>query len=209
MKYLLPIILTLFSGCAQADFCATHCSAPHQPTRYGALVYLGKITENTLGQVVGMNFSLDQETLYSIELTRTFSSDSAVRRYFGPLFHRAWLNLNITYHDDPVKGAIYEFAPYFSAHWRLINWQRHLNVYLAIGEGVSYVSNVPLREFRNSDEPKKLLNYLMFEFCFVHPCYSQLELVARIHHRSGVFGLYNANNSGSTAVGLAIRYFFF
>lgn len=207
-KAITSVILTLLLVCPLAKALTGCAGYPNQPERYGVLLYAGRITNSTLGQVVGMNFTLDEEKLYSIELTRTFAGDGPVRRYFGPMFQRFWLNFNVTYHDDPFKGNIYEFAPFISGHWRILNWHRKLQIHFAVGEGISYVTKVPMREFRNSDSPKKVLNYLMFEFSFTSPQCPQLELVARIHHRSGVFGLYNANNSGSTAVGLAVRYFF-
>jgi hypothetical protein len=33
-------------------------------------------------------------------------------------------------------------------------------------------------------------------------------LAARIHHRSGAYGLYHAKNAGSNVVGIAIKYLF-
>lgn len=180
------------------------CNTP----RYAALFYVGNVTKDTLGQVIGMNYSLDREQLLSVELTRTFPSGSGPRQYFGPVLNRFWLNLNLTYHRDPEMGPIYEIAPFISGHWQLFHWQDTFALFFAVGEGVSYVSNVPSREFRNSDDPVRFLNYLMFEFSCTSPKHPELEFVMRIHHRSGVFGLYNANNSGATAVGVGLRYFF-
>lgn len=45
----------------------------------------------------------------------------------------------------------------------------------------------------------------MFETTAALPMFPYLEAVARIHHRSGVFGLYGAGNSGSTAIGIGER----
>lgn len=205
MRRIIFILLTL---CCQMVWAQTCRTMAYEPARYGVTLYYGKITMDTLGQVVGMNFSVDDETLYSAEFNYAFSNDSAVRHYFGRMIHNAGLNLNFTIHDDPVMGTIYEVDPYFSAHWKLFTLSDFLTSTFGIGEGISYVSKVPLRETRNSDDPQRFLNYLMFEFTFSSPRYPELELIARVHHRSGVFGLYKANNSGSTAVGLAARYYF-
>jgi hypothetical protein len=48
----------------------------------------------------------------------------------------------------------------------------------------------------------------MLEAAFALPAYPQIQVVGRIHHRSGAFGLYRAGNTGSNAVGIGIRYLF-
>lgn len=177
------------------------------PGHYAVLGYYGYMTKNTLGEVIGMNWTLDSQALYSGEISYVFLPCQGMRRYFGPLFNSIEANFNITYHDDHDK-SLFEFIPYLSFRWNCFPWTKYLHTSLALGEGISWISDVSTREYRNSEDPKKLLNYLMFEVTFAAPCYPQLELVGRIHHRSGVFGMYRANNSGSTAVGLALRYYF-
>ncbi|MGK5095194.1 hypothetical protein WDW89_24690 [Deltaproteobacteria bacterium TL4] len=59
---------------------------------------------------------------------------------------------------------------------------------LAYGSGLSYATQPPVL---HEDRPEPhLLNYLMIELDtgFLH--YENLKLLARIHHRSGVFGFY-------------------
>jgi hypothetical protein len=67
---------------------------------------------------------------------------------------------------------------------------------------------MPSLEKRSNTNTKRLLNYLMLEAAFALPAYPQVQLLARIHHRSGAFGLYRAGNTGSNDVGLGIRYLF-
>ncbi|MCB4429005.1 DUF3769 domain-containing protein [Synechococcus sp. MU1643] len=71
-------------------------------------------------------------------------------------------------------------------------------------EGVSYNTDVSLYEKTFRENNSQLLNYLGFE---VEAALSpDLSLVGRIHHRSGVFGLYNGVSGGSNGYLLGLRY---
>ena len=49
---------------------------------------------------------------------------------------------------------------------------------------------------------------MVVELTIASPRYPRLQLVMRIHHRSGAFGLYHAGNTGSNDLALGIRYLF-
>src|SRR5262245_23564687 len=53
-----------------------------------------------------------------------------------------------------------------------------------------------------------MMNYLLLEATFALPTHPYLQLVVRIHHRSGAHGLYHAGNTGSNVIGLRIRYLY-
>lgn len=207
---LLVLIQPVAYCCNKFDCTSTsinYCLLDTEP-RWSALLYYGKMTENNLGQVMRLDFSLANDTLYSFELGYQFRRDNPLRRFFQPMISTFEFMANVTLLDDAVYGTIYEVNPYLAGRWNNFPWNRVIKTSIAVGEGVSYVSRVPYTEQLNSDQPRRLLNFLLFEITFASPCYPNLELVARIHHRSGVFGFYHANNSGSTAVGLGVRYRF-
>jgi hypothetical protein len=83
-----------------------------------------------------------------------------------------------------------------------------VNTSLAIGEGISYASSIPALERKANEQTKRLLNYLMLEASFAVPRHPKLQLIIRLHHRSGAFGLYRAGNTGSNNIGLGVRYLF-
>lgn len=176
-------------------------------TKWSGAMYYGKVTKNTLGSVVRFDFDLDKDDLYSFEIARYFTEEGKVRQYWGPWVYEIGLVLNVTLHNDRL-GTIYEIDPYITGKWPILPENDWVKARIIIGEGLSWVSKVPYREYRNSQEPQQILNFLMFEFSFAPAKHPEIELVYRIHHRSGVFGLYHANNSGSTAVGLMLRYYF-
>jgi hypothetical protein len=169
--------------------------------------YWSRMTNDTLGSIAGLNYTLNEETLYSLEFTYVLQPENVVRRFFQSLLSTIELNMNLTYRDDP-QGPIYEVNPYFSVRWGHFPWEKYLLTSIAVGEGISYDTRVPTVELNDSGNSKRLLNFLMFEAAVALPKYPNLELVARLHHRSGAYGVYGAGNSGSTAVGLGIRYRF-
>ncbi len=80
-----------------------------------------------------------------------------------------------------------------------------LSVNLAFGEGLSYASERPRLEGNERLEPTRLLNYLAFEAEFSHSSLPGVYFVPRVHHRSGVFGLFADKGSGSNFIGAGIR----
>jgi hypothetical protein len=174
---------------------------------WAVLGYYSRMTNDTLGSVVGMNWTLNEETLYSLEFTHVLPPENIFRRLLKYLVSTIEMNANFTYRDDPA-GPIYEVNPYFALRWANFPWDKYLTTTIAVGEGISYDSRVPTVEINDSGNTKKLLNFLMAEVTFALPKHPNVELVARMHHRSGAYGVYGAGNSGSTAVGLGIRYRF-
>jgi hypothetical protein len=82
-------------------------------------------------------------------------------------------------------------------------------VYTTIGAntGVSLLTDLSdFEAWRDSNGKSSiLLHYLAPEFTFADPENKDLELVLRLHHRSGVFGLFDGVVSGSTFLSAGIR----
>jgi hypothetical protein len=167
--------------------------------------YLGEMTNNQLGRVLIGDFSLNPTTLYSIEIGKELSPNNPFRCFFQPIMSSISVRANFTFLKDQYD-KICEINPYIAFDWKFP--ARFLNAALSIGEGLSYVSKVPFAEEMYSDQTKKLLNFLLCDLTFSLPKLPQWEAGIRVHHRSGAFGLYHANNSGSTAIGVVLRYRF-
>ena len=105
----------------------------------------------------------------------------------------------------------HEFNALVIARWTRFPWDHRVRTSIAFGEGLSYASAVPPiepRGDRDGGESARLLNYLLVELELGLPHSPQWGLVARLHHRSGVFGLYNGVNGGSNYIGGGLRYRF-
>ncbi len=100
-----------------------------------------------------------------------------------------------------------EFTTSINARWVTFPWDRYLDTSVAAGEGLSVASEVPVLEKRDPDnrDAAALLNYVLLE-AEVGPPGSRWRLVGRIHHRSGVFGVFS--HSGSNVIAVGVRYRF-
>ena len=100
-----------------------------------------------------------------------------------------------------------EFVGSINVRWITFPWDRYLDTSVAFGGGLSVTSEVPELEKRDprSSEAATLLHYLLLEAAVGLPN-SAWSLVGRIHHRSGIFGLFS--HSGSNLLEIGVRYRF-
>lgn len=177
--------------------------------RWSLLYYYGQTVNGALiGTVVG-NFKHWPEHIQSLELAHTLDQNNFFRRLVSPLVGVMSLAANVTVRQGNHEPTIYEFDPYMLFRWANWPWNHTVDTSLGLGWGVSYVTSVPAIEKRGGNtDLKRLLNYLMFEATFASPSYPELQFVIRVHHRSGAYGAYGADNSGSNDIGAGIRYLF-
>ncbi|QOC23932.1 hypothetical protein IC757_07430 [Wenzhouxiangella sp. AB-CW3] len=95
-----------------------------------------------------------------------------------------------------------------NARWTRFPWDHVIDTSAVVGWGQSFATEVPPLEPRSDGDERstRLLNYLLVELDFAPPSHPEWGLVLRLHHRSGVFGLYNGVNGGSNYIGAGIRY---
>lgn len=175
---------------------------------WAVLYYYGITGSDALGSMFKGTFHRWPEHIQSLELTHTLSRQNWLRRLVYPLVGVVEVSMNVTLRNGSNQHTIYEFNPYVEGRWANFPWNKYINTSFAIGEGISYDTSVPSLEGKSSENTKRLLNYLLLEATFAPPSNPRLQLVARIHHRSGCFGLYHAGNTGSNDIGLGIRYMF-
>lgn len=103
----------------------------------------------------------------------------------------------------------WEFNTAAIARWMRFPWDDRLDSRVALGSGLSYAAEMPYLEPRTTlgrGESAKLLHFMVVEKEFVLPNHPQWSAFARIHHRSGMFGLFSGVRGGSNFVGLGVRY---
>jgi hypothetical protein len=217
MKNLVPVILLGLSLLTAPPVDAQHdADASDDPNDlldarpWSLMAYRGWTSTKSLGQTFPQfKYESANEDLYSLELAYTLSPENAVSRFFWHIRARFQLAGNFAIRDEGDRSGdpIYEGDAYFIVRWRNFPWNRYVATSLAIGDGLSYVSRVPDQEEEDNDDTNKLLNYLMLEATLALPSYPQWQLLYRIHHRSGVYGLFG-DNSGSNVIGVGLRYHF-
>ena len=88
-------------------------------------------------------------------------------------------------------------------------WNDYVYTTAAASTGLSYLFNVPeIEKRKNGGRGSHLLHYFAPEITFAHPDHKDLELVFRLHHRSGVAGLFNGvrDSTNVPTVGFRFRY---
>ncbi len=84
-------------------------------------------------------------------------------------------------------------------------WNDTIYTTIAGSTGLNYATRVSPFERNKRDGGAKLLHYFAPEITFADPDDKNLELVVRLHHRSGVFGLFDGVSSGTNTVTLGLR----
>lgn len=188
------------------SFAQTPCSY-YLDRPFAIMGYYGSLVESSLLGVFTFSADMGEEKIFALDFEQELSPCNLLRRYLDPIVTTVSFANNIAYISDP-EGPIYEYDPYLLFQWKNFPWNRYIVNTYGLGWGVSYDTRVSTWEKHDSENTKKLLNYLAFETTFALPCYPQLQLVIRLHHRSGAFGLYGADNAGSNYIGGGIRYYF-
>jgi hypothetical protein len=90
--------------------------------------------------------------------------------------------------------------------WHYFPWNKWVNTSFAVGDGISYYTEVSEVEEEDDDDAQRTLNYLLFELTLGLPKYPRVDLVFRIHHRSSVFGLAGAGGSNFVTGGFKFAF---
>ncbi len=171
---------------------------------------------------------VDKENIWSISLfAATKTADTTTETIlFNADFpeNQNFVSLAVARKFDSFQKFDFEFEGQFVKHQgvekykeytaaifiRLVDlsWDNVIDMSFALGEGLSYTTVIPQFEAANHERATRLLNFLAFETTFAHPENKNWEVVIRIHHRSGVFGLFNGVRGASNAWALGLRYKF-
>lgn len=181
-------------GCAQARSQQNQVRSP-----WSLMVFSGVLSENKLG--------------FSLLPPDKFRSDFIAGLALNWQFYRPSQNWNLELEPMVVQhfgSADYgELAAAVLVRWRKFPWNECLLTTVAVGEGLSYVAQIPEIETRGPGVGpiNHLNNLLVFEATFALASRPQTALVFRLHHRSVAFNFYGENNE-SNFFCLGLRYNF-
>jgi hypothetical protein len=180
-------------------------------------VFWGKSSETDLITGFAGDFDASQESNYAL-------GASWGRKFSDTLFGRPFpmtANVGVQYFNERgLQPDAYGVTAYIKAHydWRLPRTQKFVR--LGLGEGVSYVSRIPLSEQRDFArkrvESEKLLNYLEWSIdvplrqfpamdALISPRFEELNVGFFIFHRSSVFGLFADSRGGVNFMGVSLE----
>ena len=163
---------------------------------WAATFYHGWLTEATLGEMIQLDLTVDTEFSYwGLALTRKITEITPSLNLEGE-----GIIVKYTGEQDHL-----ELDALLSGRWLNFPWNRHVDTTAAIGLGLSLASEEPYYEVRNKGESEQLLSFLLFEVTVGVPKLPRWDLVARINHRSGVFGLFNGVHGAMNSVALGLK----
>jgi len=166
-------------------------------------VFTGKFTEDRLfEEILTFTHRIDFDDAW----ITVFNFNQVLAR---PSPRRQWEGeLQLGVHHSGVQDH-FEVNTAVIHRWSDWPWDGLLRTSFASGTGFSLASEVPVleREGRPGEDAQRFLLYLMFEFEVAPYWAKRWSIYARIHHRSGVFGLFGGAHGGSDHVGLGFRWF--
>ena len=104
------------------------------------------------------------------------------------------------------RDTHWEFVGVLIGRWHHFPWNHYVNTSLAVGDGISYYTEVSEVEEDDDDDAQRALNYLLLELTLGLPKYPKWDFVVRVHHRSSVFGLVGAGGSNFVCGGFKFAF---
>lgn len=169
---------------------------------WGILLFGGRLSKNAFGRTLNP-FSPTRQT-------NIFVAGAALSR---KLYTGSYFNI------EAEIGAGYQFSSQFSGNnspqvwgafylrYKYFPWNKFLYTTVAINTGLNYSFRKTAFESMEgrTDGTSNILNYLAPEITFALPDRRDLELVFRLHHRSGIYGLLGCSTCGTNFVSVGFR----
>ncbi|MEM0981486.1 MAG: hypothetical protein AAGH78_14575 [Cyanobacteria bacterium P01_H01_bin.58] len=159
-----------------------------EPMPWRTTVWGGVMTDNALGpSLIGQDIRLEDSALMGLGVSRRLAGGESIK-VEGELQLLQHLG-----QQDHLEGTAA----------LALRWEMSSRFSVAVIEGVSYATDIPEIEAENNDRAAQLLNYLAFEVEYAYA--PQWAIATRLHHRSGVSGLFSDVKGGSNAYLMGIR----
>ncbi len=168
------------------------------PGKWWLTVYAGRLSDSYLRDIIRHGGPRDWENSYDVGVGATrvlydngrnlsLEAEGNALQYLGEQFHQ-------------------ELTSAVALRWHSFPWDKKVDTSFALGEGFSWQSENSKYEDRVNKDVSQWLNYLFLEFTFARPKHPNTQLVLRLHHRSGVYGLINGVVGGSNLYNMGVRF---
>ncbi len=208
------LLVTALGGCVPPAYVPAYAD-PLEPQpspewaftgdRWAMSLYGGLVTDGNIFQALALSSGFEPAGFIDLKLSNelltnsltvsqpervlSFDLDAGVGRHVGEQDHL-------------------EFTVALAARWHPFIWDEVLETSIAIAQGVSYTTSIPAIEARRWRETAQLLNHMFYEATFSLPEVPEWSLVARLHHRSGMWGLFSGVSGASNVALFGVRYRF-
>ena len=176
LLFILAFLLCLGSGALADD---DKIEADIKRPKWFLTVYGGAHAQDDIGDVFTFNAKFeDNDYIAVLALARefwhykefiSFEVEGQIGRHFN-------------------NDTFWEFNGLIIGRWHAFPWNKYVDTSIAVGDGLSFYTEVSKVEKEDDEDAQKTLNYLMFELALGLPQYPSWYLVVRIHHRSSILG---------------------
>lgn len=182
--------------------CASYPSplrADAEPTPWSVSLFAGRGTDNLLQDIIRFR---------SPEFNRFYLVSAAAARRLAALGPYLSLEGELQTARHLEDDGATELNPLIVLRWSLLPWSKLLPGSFAFGNGVSYASALPRSEDTGETGLSRLLYSILLEFDVGIPGTERFSVIARVHHRSGVFGIFTERSQGSNylCAGAKVRF---
>lgn len=187
-----------------------HSAPDYSENRFSVAVYGGFLTTQAFSELYSGPNKLVNTNIIAASVSRELFS---VGHAFGvkalePLKLEVEGIYALHTGEWPHSQNFSEYAGSFNLRWHRFPWNRYVVTTMGFGEGLSYATEKPSYEIEINNKTAYLMNFLMFDVTFAHPDLPELALMLRLHHRSGVFGLFDDVSGGSNFFVAGLKYTF-
>jgi hypothetical protein len=194
LLFILALLLCLGSGALADD---DKIEADIKRPKWFVTVYGGAHAQDDIGDVFTFNAKFeDNDYIAVLALAREFW------HYKEFISFEVEGQIGKHFNND----TFWEFNGLIIGRWHAFPWNKYVDTSIAVGDGLSYYTEVSKVEKEDDEDAQKTLNYLMFELALGLPQYPRWDLVVRIHHRSSIFGLYGAGGSNYVCGGIKFSF---
>lgn len=169
-------------------------------------IYAGWYVDNSLGQVL----VTAPETPFTWDYEGDYIVATAVSRRVATMWGKVDVEPEIGVGQRFGEQDETEVWGAFFFRYHGFPWDRYLVNTIAVSTGLNYASGISDREQSRArdHEGDQLMHFFAPEITFASPRAPQYELVFRMHHRSGVFGLVSSAWGGAQygAIGFRVRF---
>ncbi len=163
------------------------------------------------GQSITSDFTSIFYSPHRADFENTYLATLALSARVASLTDHLALELEAAVGRRFGDAELWEFHTALFLRWDDFPWND--TVYTTVGLGLfgpSYATEISETELDKSgnDKGSKLLNYFAPEITISPPDNRDLALIVRLHHRSGVFGLFNGVSGGSNFLVFGLRHRF-
>lgn len=168
---------------------------PWNDGRWWVSGYFGALATDDLSEIVTGSLHFTNTYLFGLTLGREFASI-----WNGALRLEWEIGAALHFGDDQYVDG----QALIVARWTEFPWNEWLPTTFAVGTGPSLASQPPKSEERSKSEARRYMNGYMMELTFGLPQEPDWQMMARLHHRSKIFGLLPGGEP-SDYVGLGVK----